>query len=308
MSAQVRHPDAIQPIGFLILLSRDWRISHASANIDQFFPMTEKTLIGQPITGLFTDDSVHDLRNRLAMVRGPDVAERIFGCTLAGDDRRFDVSLHMNERCVLIEAEPASAHDHGDIIGIVRGMIGGLDQGGDLPALLNAGARRVRALTGFDHVMIDRLASDGTSEVVAECARHGAKSCLGVQYPANPMSPEGECRDHPLLAIIADSQAKPIAIVPPGRDDHDPLEIGQSVLRSAPPDQLASLRDMGVRAAMSLSINIEGAYWGQILCHHRSPRCLDFGRRAVAELFAEMFALRIHIRELQSIIETERGG
>ena len=78
-------------------------------------------LIGSPIVDLFAVDAVHSLRNRLALLRGPDALERIFGCALFGDEKRFDVALHMSEGSVVVEAEPTSEHAHGDATGTVRG-------------------------------------------------------------------------------------------------------------------------------------------------------------------------------------------
>ena len=44
--------------------------------------------------------------------------------------------------------------------------------------------RQVRALTGFDRVMVYRFDEDGSGEVVAESTRNGLPSFLGLRYPA----------------------------------------------------------------------------------------------------------------------------
>ena len=60
---------------------------------------------------------------------------------------------------------------------------------------------------------------------------------------------------------------------------------------------------MGVGASMSISIIVEGELWGLFACHHYAPRCPSFERRSVAELFAQMFAMRLESRERQQIVE-----
>jgi len=63
---------AIQPIGFMLVLSSDWMISRVSQNIGDFFDAVAADLIGSPIVDLFAVEAVHSLRNRLALLRGPD--------------------------------------------------------------------------------------------------------------------------------------------------------------------------------------------------------------------------------------------
>ena len=206
---------AIQPIGFMLVLSSDWMISRVSANIGEFFDVVAADLIGSPIVDLFAVDAVHSLRNRLALLRGPDALERIFGCALFGGEKRFDVALHMSEGSVVVEAEPTSEHAHGDATGTVRGMIARLDQAPDLTAFFNEGSRQVRALTGFDRVMIYRFDPDGSGHVVAESARSGIGSFLGLHYPPSDIPRQArELYKRSLLRVITDVDAIPVPIMP----------------------------------------------------------------------------------------------
>ena len=78
------------------------------------------------------------------------------------------------------------------------------------------------------------------------------------------------------------------------------------MLRSVSPIHIEYLRNMGVRASMSISIVVEGELWGLIACHHHSPRCTSFERRSIAELFAQMLAMRIESRERQLTVAYEQ--
>ena len=298
---------AIQPIGFLIALSSDWMISRVSANIAQFLGKRPDELIGHHINELFAADAVHSLRNRLALLRGPDALERMFRCDLTGDGQLFDIALHMSEGRVVLEAELSTEHHYGDATGTVRGMIGRLDQARDMTAFFNEGARQVRALSGFDRVMIYRFSADGSGEVVAESAKSGIGSFLGLHYPPSDIPKQArELYKRSLLRVITDIEAVPVPIVPP-RDEHGlPLDLSMSVLRSVSPIHIEYLRNMGVRASMSISIVVEGELWGLVACHHYSPRCPSFERRSVAELFSQMFSMRIETRERKETVEYER--
>ena len=303
----IHQPGAIQPIGFLLALSADWMVSRASANIEQFVGKSVDEIIGHHINTLFNPDAVHSLRNRLALLRGPDGLERMFRCALLGDEHMFDVALHMSDGNVIIEAEPSTEHHYGDATGTVRGMIGRLDEARDVASFFNEGARQVRALTGFDRVMVYRFAPDGSGEVVSESAKSGIGSFLGLHYPPTDIPSQArELYKRSLLRVITDIDSIPVPIRPALDEHGQPLDLSLSVLRSVSPIHIEYLRNMGVRASMSISIVVDDELWGLVACHHYAPRCPSFERRSVAELFAQMFAMRIEVRERKETVEYER--
>ncbi|WP_326524047.1 HWE histidine kinase domain-containing protein [Sphingomonas sp.] len=299
-------PGAIQPIGFLLALTADWIVARASANIANFLGRGARELIGQPLADLLPSPAVHDLRNRAAMLRGPDAVERLFDAELVPGGRRFDVAIHFSGGQVLIEAEPASG-EHGDATGMVRSMITRLDQCEDLTAFFREGARQVRALTGFDRVMVYRFAADGSGEVVAEAAKPGIGRFLGLRYPASDIPAQARrLYTRNLVRVISDVNAAPVAIVPERDEAGQPLDLSLSVLRSVSPIHIEYLKNMGVGASMSISILVDGRLWGLFACHHYSAHVPTFERRSVSELFAQMFSMRLESRERKQTVEFER--
>src|SRR6201999_3099450 len=126
----------------------------------------------------------------------------------------FDVAMHFSDANVIIEAEPASG-EHGDATGMVRTMISRLDQTADFEAFYREGARQVRALIGFDRVMVYRFAADVSGEVVAEAARPGIGKFLGLHYPASDIPAQArELYKRNLLRVITDVNAEPVAVLP----------------------------------------------------------------------------------------------
>lgn len=298
---------AIQPIGFLLVLTSDWLVSNASANTHEFLDVDEGGLIGRPAAEILSRHALHTLRNRLALLRGKDALERVFRMELQNNGKSFDVALHMSGSRVILEAEPSTEHDYGDATGTVRGMISRLEQADDMAGFFREGARQIRALTGFDRVMVYRFAPDDSGEVVAESAKSGIGSFLGLHYPATDIPRQArELYLRSLLRVITDIDAEPVPIEPPADEYGQPVDLSLSVLRSVSRIHIEYLRNMGVCASMSISIVVEGRLWGLIACHHYSPRCPSFERRSVAELFAQMFAMRIEARERKTTVEYER--
>ena len=296
---------AIQPIGFLLAVSEQWMIVRASANLAGFLGLTAEEAIGRPLDGLFGAAAVHGLRNRVAMLRGEDAVERIFGCTLRDDLAAFDVALHITGGEIVIEAEPAT-DEHGDATNTVRSMIARLDQAGSLEAFLNEGARLVRGLTGFDRVMVYRFDEDGSGEVAAEACKPGIGRFKGLHYPATDIPAQARrLYKRNLLRVITDIEAEPVALVS-AAERTGTLDLSLSILRSVSRIHVEYLKNMGVGASMSISIVVDDELWGLFACHHYAPLSPSFERRSVCELFAQMFAMRLESRLRKELMEFER--
>ena len=296
---------AIQPIGFLLALSPDLVIKRVSANAGDFLNCDSLALIDRPLGKLFGDEVLHTLRNRLSLLDGGGGVERVFGCTLQANCAPFDIALHVSSGFIILEAEPSS-DEHGDATNIVRSMIARLDRAAGTDTFLNEGARLIRALTGYDRVMVYRFADDGSGEVAAEACRAGIGSFKGLHYPASDIPAQArKLYTINLLRVISDVNAIPVPILP-AHDGTPPIDLSLSVLRSVSPIHIEYLKNMGVGASMSISIVVDDRLWGLFACHHYEPRTLTFERRSVCELFAQMFSMRLESRERKETVDYER--
>ena len=290
-------PGMIQPFGFLIALTSDWLVSRVSANIDQFIRLTPQDLLGYAISDIFCPDAIHTLRNRITLLRGGDAVERIFSLVLIDGCPPFDVAVHFSGSLVVIEAEPARA-DEMEATGLVRSMVARLAQTDGMSAFLRDGARQVRALTGFDRVMVYRFAEGGDGEVVAEALRPGIDSFFGLHYPASDIPQQARALYlRNIFRVIADVQAQPVPVVPVLDPSGAALDMSLSLLRAVSPIHIEYLGNMGVGASLSISIIVGGRLWGLFACHHYGPRLPSFAQRSAAELFGQIFSMMLESRE-----------
>ncbi|MDO9411576.1 MAG: HWE histidine kinase domain-containing protein [Pseudolabrys sp.] len=299
-------PGTIQPFGFLIAVASDWLIGCVSENIERFLGLSPERLIGQPLAEFFPAKTLHDLRNRVAMLRGADAVERVYDAELTRGGPHFDIAIHLSGSLIVIEAEPATG-DYRDATGTVRSMMSRLDQTPDLRAFLREGARQVRGLLGYDRVMVYKFSPDGSGEVMAEAAKTGIGSFLGLHYPASDIPQQARLlylRNQ--LRIITDIKATSVPLYPASDRGMHHIDLSLSMLRSVSPIHIEYLKNMGVGASMSISIVVDGVLWGLFACHHYSPRLPTFQMRSVAELFAQMFSMRLESRERREIVEYER--
>lgn len=69
-------PGRIQPHGFLIAATQDWKVVHVSANIADFTGSAPAAWIGQALQGLIDSSALHTLRNQITTLHGPDAIQR----------------------------------------------------------------------------------------------------------------------------------------------------------------------------------------------------------------------------------------
>ena len=295
---------AIQPFGFLIAVSANWSVLRASENLQAFTGIGPESVIGQPLEAIFRAEAIHAIRNRVVLLRGPNAVERIFALPLLktrpGESvtaGAFDLALHFSGAALVIEAEPAKGESL-DAANQVRTLMSRLNQTEGIAGFLREAARQVRALTGFDRVMVYRFDHSGAGEVVAEALKAGTDSFLGLNYPASDIPAQARALYlRNVFRIIADVEAKAVPIEPELDESGAALDQSLSVLRSVSPIHIEYLRNMGVRASLSISIVVDGRLWGLFACHHYQPLLPSFVQRSAAELYGQMFSLMLESRE-----------
>jgi len=275
-TAEPRIPDGvrIQPSGYLLELSLDWIVLRASENIHHLLRESHVTLIDEPLGKFVHSQALHDLRNLFSRLSGTMGIGRAYAVRLTDDHDLVDLAFELVDGRVLLEAVP-SAGCFGECFGTVGGLIGGLSNTRG-QALLDGGARRMRALTGYDRVTL--LCGDSRAE--SSRGAFAAPSSMRDDVPV----------------IVCDSDQDGVALFP--RKPHD-SSAAEALLRSCDETVRAALQREGVRASLRVPFSAEGIT-GEFRCESRAPREPNFELHAAAELFAQLFAMRLEIDELKS--------
>jgi light-regulated signal transduction histidine kinase (bacteriophytochrome)/CheY-like chemotaxis protein len=287
---------AVQRFGFLLSVARDWSVVRASENVQDFLGISADKIVGRPLDAFIDDEQVHDIRSRLQISVGTGIVERLFGKRLRGDGPPFDIAVHQSGREFVLEFEP-SCGEAGASLASLRAMIARVERAAPQTMFWEV-SRQIRALTGYDRVMVYRFDEDGAGEVVAEAAGGGFTSFLGLHYPASDIPSQARALyERNYLRIIADVDADPVPIFPSVSPEGEALDLSMSILRSVSPIHLEYLKNMGVKSSMSLSILQGARLWGLIACHHYSvARHLGLEIRSTAELFGQMFSYLLETR------------
>ena len=282
----------VQRFGCLVAVTTDWIVCHVSENVSEFLDVSPDDMIGRPLLDFFAEDAVHQIRGRLAQLDGPDAVERLFGMQiLPGKETLFNAGIHASGRKYVIELERHTPEQRSDYTSYVRPMIARVSKATTVEKLCSIAARQIKALIGFDRVMVYRFAEDESGEVIAEAVSPNVDSFLGLHYPATDIPQQArQLYRRNMLRIISDVGEEPSPLIPQRGPDGELLDLSMSGLRAVSPIHIEYLKNMGVEASLSISILRRGKLWGLFACHHYEPRVLPYEIRSAAELFAEMFS------------------
>jgi len=298
----IQIPGSIQPHGCLLACNASASVVlRHSANAAGMLGFSGE-VNGQRLEAIIGAEAAHTVRNSLARVKEASRPALSFAVRVESG-AAFDISAHVFKGTVILEFEPSGA-SIAEPIELVRTVIAQLREIDRSDKLFPDTARRVRALLGYDRVMIYQLGVDGAGKVIAEAKRSGLESFLGQYFPASdiPQQARALYLRNP-VRIISDVKFRAVPIEPVLDLSGEPLDLSYAHLRSVSPIHCEYLSNMGVGASMSISIIVDGALWGLIACHHYAPRALPMGQRVAAEMFGEFFSLHIQTLRVKQTLE-----
>lgn len=256
----------VQPHGCLLTLSPGWYVTSVSANLADFTAMSAADGLGRPLADLLGGDTVHALRNRLALLRDLGDEARLLRHPLGPEAHLFDFAMRFAGTAVTLEIQPNPEREAPDIAGAVRSSARRLNQHRHLADMLAEAARQCRAMTGFDAVAVYRL---NPPEIAAESNRGAIAGA--------PCPPPGS-------RSIADLNAEPAPWLPSGAG------LPETRLRAASDDER---REIDVQALLTVPIAVADQPWGLIACRHARPKMVSLERLGALELFADIIGMRI---------------
>ena len=310
----VHIPGAIQPFGFLIAFALPtWRVAHVSANAASVYSLDAPTLmIGAAMETVLPPKVIHDLRNvfQAAMISG--LAERMANVPVGTRQEPHDILIHASGQLAIAEFIPCAGADtmQGDATALVKTVIDRLRRTTSFSNLLTSAARQIRAVTGYDRVMLYKFLEDDTGVVVAEALRAGMPPFLNLHYPASDIPAQSRALfRRKWLRFIATVDYTPEPIVPALTEKGSPVDLSLSTLRSASPLHLQYLRNMGSAATLTVSIVQGERLWGLIACHHDTPRRISSTTGSAMELLAQVLSTQIEAKQQHdALAEIAKGG
>jgi two-component system, chemotaxis family, sensor kinase Cph1 len=294
-------PGSIQPHGVLLVLKGpDFVVLQASKNATSVFG---SDVLGRPIDNLIGGEWSNLLRDTIrsaSLDRDP-----VYLRTVAIGRKSFHAIAHRLNGALILELESTTTDQNpsmADLYPRVRAFMAGLSNVNNVEELSALAVREVRRITGFYRVLIYKFDAEWNGHVIAEDCDPNLAPYAGLWFPASDI-PEQARELYRLnrLRLIVDVDYLPVPIEPPLRPDVDePLDLSFATLRSVSPIHIEYLKNMGIRASMSVSILRNGRLWGLISCHHGEARLVSFEHRTACDFLGQAFALQLSAAEQAS--------
>ncbi|WEK06089.1 MAG: GAF domain-containing protein [Candidatus Devosia phytovorans] len=282
----IRIPGGIQPHGALLVVDPDTRkLLQASANAQALLgdDLASGTLVAldAETTQWISDRDAPSLLQSIAV-----------------NGNSFTVSGHHMPQGAVLEFELIDGSEARSLEQVFPKLQTFADEIlplGDPRELGAAVADQVRAITGFNRVMIYSFDPEWHGTVMAQSSDGVLPNYLDLRFPATDIPAQARAL-YALspLRMIPDADYVPVPLVPVMSPvDGQPLELSYASLRSVSPVHLQYMRNMGTWASMSISIVVEGKLWGLISCHSEGPRRVPPQVRAACNFVAKIFSLQI---------------
>lgn len=291
---------SIQPSGVLLAVEPDglFIVRVASKNLFSLFSVDPADAIGKPLQTLVGSDLLEWLKTLVDLKVWTGAHVGVLSLNRNGKVHKHDMQVFMSGGLLVIEVEeeqPYSGDVFQDLFIPIRDALWKLDSENDLTRYAQMTVEQVRLLTGFDRVMMYRFDSNWDGEVIAESKIDSADSYLGNHFPASDIPAQARALyTKNLVRIIADVDAKTIPLLTDvGGGANVQLDLTHSWLRSLSPVHVEYLRNMGVRASLSISLVQNNVLWGLIACHHFSPKYVGLKARDLDEFIARVVSLKL---------------
>jgi chemotaxis family two-component system sensor kinase Cph1 len=296
--------NTIQEYGVLLVLDRQTlTIEQLGVNAEDMFQTPFKNLVGKRVQDVIGASAFRVLQSHLEKGNGKYTTQ----WELNG--QRFYTLLHVNDNMVIAEIENQPAEDTETsftaLYQSLRNSITRIESASDIQEVCTIAATELKAISGFDKIMIYAFDRDWNGNVLAEAMEPEMESYLGFTFPASDIpKPARDMYQKNPYRFIPNREFKPVKLYPVINPiTNSFLDMSECNLRGVAAVHLEYLKNMNVTASMSVRLLKDGSLWGLIACHHKTARHIDSQLCTVLELLSTVISARINLLHHQKFLD-----
>lgn len=284
----------IQPFGFLLAINpKDFIITNVSENSTDWFdcPITE--ILGAHVSKFLDKEIIHQCNNALS--HSTISTQREYIGHIEKKNAICEVFVHLKQERLIIElqletqAEPLRIK----LLDRVQRVLERLKKRKDVQSFMEQAVHELRFISGFNRVKAYKFLSDGAGEIIAESRESHIDSFLGLRFPAFdiPNSARKLYTTTP-IRILPSIEAEQVPILS-GESSQEALDLSLALLRGVVPVHSMYLKNMGIKATLSLPIVLNGKMWGLFAFHHEEERMLSSEILSSLEILGNTIAMTL---------------
>lgn len=150
-----------------------------------------------------------------------------------------------------------------------------------------------RELSGFDRVMVYKFDDEWNGEIISESSVEQLRDrFIGLTFPSSDIPrPARELFLKNRVRFICDVDGSENKISFRGGDAADSIDIGALSERAVSPVHLQYLRNMGVKASLTIALIVDSKLWGLLTCHnYQGPKKLSTHDISVCKVVCELWS------------------
>ncbi|WP_232630994.1 histidine kinase dimerization/phosphoacceptor domain -containing protein [Methylobacterium sp. Leaf118] len=292
-------PGSIQPNA--VMLAADaatFEIVAFSANAAEALPPGLFPPSGHRLDAVLPTPIVSAIRNGLATHSLSDGRLLRRTLTLPPRGERFHLMAHAHLGRIIVELELAperpedfsAANPLDTELAMAR-----LRAAESLTEAAQIAALEIRAVTGFESVLVYRFDPDWNGEAIAEdMVPDWQRPLIGLRFPASDIPAQARALyTRAKSRFVIDRDCVPVPLVAERAAGNAPIDLTFAQNRTLSPIHLEYQRNLGVDGSMSISIMVENRLWGLMIGHHRRPHYVAPETRATATVLTDAFAMRV---------------
>jgi len=303
---RLQQTESIQPQGVLLALDSQFFIQYCSENVDELLQLPYTAVLGRNFDEFANTADIEQIRSlkglgdwRSSVVLNLHIRRGNNGlncnAAVSYDNHYWLVELELE----LEQQSQAGAQDQSVLFDQVfiptRDLLWQLNREQDLHSYTQKVAEVVHQLTGYDRVMMYQFDHNRDGEVIAESRSAQMNSYLGNRFLASDIPAQTRALNSQNLTWVTANRK--CATVPvhgaPDIGTDQPLDMTYSAYRSLPLVDLEYLGNMGVAAALTISLTQNGRLWGMLTCHHNTPKNVTLRERELYEFIGRTISIKL---------------
>lgn len=298
-SEPIHIPGSIQPHGFLLAINQaTYCIEYCSANITAYLNIPPAEILGKKLSDVLGDVEADSAATYISANTDATAHPHV----IHYNGTQFNTIIYRSGYLLIFELEPfpdGSLHLP-DLYKQTRKFVNFLQNATSLVELSQNVADEIKAITGYDRVMIYRFDKEYNGEIIAESCNDNLEPFLGLNYPHTDIPPQArQLYLTNLMRIIVDVNYTPVPLVTMQQNaSSSSIDLSMSVLRSVSPIHVEYLHNMGVGGTLTISLINDKKLWGLVACHHYSPKNIPYYTRLAALLQGHFLTSQIKVREV----------
>jgi two-component system, chemotaxis family, sensor kinase Cph1 len=296
----------IQPHGILLVLQEpDLQILQISQNTFSTFGISPEDMVQQELEDILDPYQIQKIKFWLSEENLDFINPTKIWIKKQGDEYTvFDATFYRNSQGFLIlELEPTASQENITFLSfyhLAKSSVNRLEKSKSFPDFSQIIVQEICKMTGFDRVMLYKFSDDEHGSVIAEEKIDALEPYLGLHYPESDIPrPARQLFLENSIRVIPDTNFQSSAELFPKINpvSGKPIDLTNSILRSAAPCHLEYLHNMGVGASLTISLIKDNKLWGLIACHHQSPKYVSYELRKACEFLGRMIFSEISGKE-----------